>query len=58
MSVEVRNIKEEDIAQAWELMKGLAIFEDYIGTFVITPELVKQKMLKEKVANCLVADVD
>ena len=58
MSVEVRAIKEEDIAQAWELMKGLAIFEDYIETFVITPELVKQKMFKEKVANCLVADVD
>lgn len=58
MSVEIRHIQEKDIKQAWELMKGLAIFEDYIKTFAITPELVKQKMFEEKVANCLVAEID
>lgn len=58
MSIEVRHLKEAEIDSALELMKGLAVFEDYIGTFAITKEIIKEKMFgKNPKAYCLVATV-
>ena len=43
MAVEVRLMRESDIDQTWPLMRDLAIFEDYIDSFAITPEIVRER---------------
>ncbi|OAM28935.1 MULTISPECIES: GNAT family N-acetyltransferase [Eikenella] len=40
MSIVIRKAVESDAPQLWELMKGLAVFEEYINDFAITPEVV------------------
>ncbi|MGP1381082.1 MAG: N-acetyltransferase family protein [Dialister pneumosintes] len=60
MAVEVRLMRESDIDQTWPLMRDLAIFEDYIDSFAITPEIVRERGIKKDPPDfyCLVADVD
>ena len=47
MAVEVRLMRESDIDQTWPLMRDLAIFEDYIDSFAITPEIVRERGIKK-----------
>jgi ribosomal protein S18 acetylase RimI-like enzyme len=60
MEVTIRNLEEKDVQQAWELMRDLAVFENYIDVFAITPEIVLEKGLKKSPPDfyCLVADTD
>jgi hypothetical protein len=43
MSIHIRKAVERDSEQIFPLMKELAIFEHYIDSFAITPEIVRQK---------------
>ncbi|MDY3974233.1 MAG: GNAT family N-acetyltransferase [Veillonella caviae] len=56
----IRKARKEDVAEVYELMKGLAVFEKYINSFNITPEIVLEKGLDtdEPLFYCLVAEVD
>lgn len=49
---------ENDIPQTFELMKALAVFEHYIDSFAITPDIVKEKGIDKNPPDfyCLVAD--
>ena len=47
MAVEVRLMRESDIDQTWPLMRDSAIFEDYIDSFAITPEIVRERGIKK-----------
>jgi ribosomal protein S18 acetylase RimI-like enzyme len=60
MNTTIRNLEEKDVQQAWELMRDLAVFENYIDVFAITPEIVLEKGLKKSPPDfyCLVADTD
>lgn len=40
--MEIRKATEEDAEQLWELMRDLAVFEKYIDSFSITPEIVRE----------------
>lgn len=48
---------ESDIPQTFALMKALAVFEHYIDSFAITPEIVKEKGIDKNPPDfyCLVA---
>lgn len=39
----IRKAVEADSEQLWQLMKELAVFEQYIDSFAITPEIVKER---------------
>jgi len=56
----IRKAVEADGDQLWVLMRDLAIFERYIDSFAITPEIVKEKGFKKVPPDfhCIVADVD
>lgn len=41
MSMIIRKAEERDSEQLWELMKELAVFERYIDSFSITPDIVR-----------------
>lgn len=41
MSITIRRATEDDSDKVWTLMKDLAIFENYIDLFVITPLIVR-----------------
>jgi GNAT superfamily N-acetyltransferase len=60
MEVIIRSLEEKDVKQAWELMRDLAVFEQYIDVFAITPEIVLEKGIKKSPPDfyCLVADSD
>lgn len=59
MSAIIRKMQEDDIAQVWPLMRDLAVFEHYIDSFAITPEIVKARGFDKQPPDfyCLVADV-
>ncbi len=42
MNISVRKAKRQDCQKMWRLMKELAIFEHYIDSFAITPEIVEE----------------
>ena len=42
MTIKIRKAIEEDCDKVWALMKKLAIFEKYITSFAITPEIVRE----------------
>jgi len=42
MPVTIRKAVEKDSEQLWSLMRELAIFEQYIEAFAITPEIVRE----------------
>lgn len=56
--MQIRFMTESDIPQTFELMKELAVFEHYIDSFAITPEIVKEKGIDKNPPDfyCLVAD--
>ncbi len=41
-NIKIRKAREGDSERLWVLMKDLAIFEKYIDSFAITPEIVKK----------------
>jgi len=49
---------EEDSENLWILMQKLAIFENYIDSFEITPEVVRERGFKKSPPDfyCLLAD--
>jgi ribosomal protein S18 acetylase RimI-like enzyme len=58
MSIEIRQAVESDSEQIFPLMKELAIFEHYIDSFAITPEIVRKKGFQKEPPDfyCLVAE--
>ncbi|MDO5050751.1 MAG: GNAT family N-acetyltransferase [Moraxella equi] len=56
--MQIRFMTESDIPQTFELMKALAVFEHYIDSFAITPDIVKEKGIDKNPPDfyCLVAD--
>ncbi|UYZ68086.1 GNAT family N-acetyltransferase [Moraxella bovis] len=56
--MQIRFMTENDIPQTFELMKALAVFEHYIDSFAITPDIVKEKGIDKNPPDfyCLVAD--
>lgn len=60
MNITIRKAIESDSDSIWKLMKELAIFEKYIDTFAITPEIVKESGFKKYPPDfyCFVAEND
>lgn len=60
MSLHIRKAVEEDSDQIWTLMEKLAIFEKYIDSFAIKPEIVKTSGFQKSPPDfyCLVAEQD
>lgn len=58
MNIIIRKAIESDSDGIWKLMKELAIFEKYIDTFAITPEIVRESGFRKKTPDfyCLVAE--
>ncbi|WP_456866217.1 N-acetyltransferase family protein [Galbibacter sp. BG1] len=58
MNITIRKAIESDSNGIWKLMKELAIFEKYIDSFVITPEIVRESGFKKNPPDfyCFVAD--
>lgn len=48
MNITIRKAEEKDSEQLWQLMKELAVFEKYINSFAITPEIVRNSGFKKK----------
>ncbi|PJO79289.1 GNAT family N-acetyltransferase [Neisseria brasiliensis] len=60
MSITICPMQETDIEQVWPLMRDLAVFEHYIDSFAITPQIVKERGFDKQPPDfhCLVADSD
>lgn len=43
MNIAIKHLQEQDIKQALDLMKALAVFERYIDNFKITADIIKEK---------------
>ncbi|WP_118975702.1 GNAT family N-acetyltransferase [Taibaiella koreensis] len=58
MPVTIRKAIEKDYEQLWILMRELAIFEQYIDSFAITPEIVRESGFRKNPPDfyCIVAD--
>lgn len=58
MNIKIRKAIESDSERVWPLMKELAIFEHYIDSFAITPEVVREKGFRKNPPDfyCIVAD--
>jgi len=58
MTVTIRKAVEDDSDKLWVLMKELAIFEKFIDSFVITPEIVKESGFRKNPPDfyCIVAE--
>ncbi|MFL1010948.1 GNAT family N-acetyltransferase [Flavisericum labens] len=56
----IRKAVEADSAKVWVLMKELAVYEKYIDSFAITPEVVKNSGFRENPPDfhCIVAEDD
>lgn len=56
--MQVRLMQPQDIPQVFDLMEKLAVFEHYIDSFAITPEVVQQSGFEKNPPDfyCLVAD--
>lgn len=54
----IRKAVKKDSEKIWGLMKKLAVFEKYIDTFAITPEIVRESGFEKKTPDfyCFVAD--
>ena len=57
MNITIRKAEEKDSEKVWHLMKELAVFEKYIDSFAITPEIVRNSGFKKNPPDfyCLVA---
>lgn len=58
--MKIRKAEEKDAEQLWELMKDLAIFERYLDSFAITPEIVRESRFRKSPPDfhSIVAEVD
>lgn len=58
MNVSIRKAEEKDSEKIWYLMEQLAVFEKYIDSFAITPEIVKESGFRKNPPDfyCIVAD--
>lgn len=58
MTIQIRKAIETDSEKIWLLMKELAIFEQYINAFAITPKIVEQSGFHKNPPDfyCIVAD--
>jgi len=58
MAIIIRKATEGDSDKVWRLMKELAIFERYIDSFAITPEIVRESGFQKKSPDfyCIVAE--
>lgn len=56
--MQVRLMQPQDIPQVFDLMEKLAVFEHYIDSFTITPEVVQQSGFDKNPPDfyCLVSD--
>lgn len=57
MNMEIRRAVEGDSEKIWHLMKELAVFEKYIDSFAITPEIVRESGFRKDPPDfyCIVA---
>ncbi len=60
MTIEIHEMKKEEIPQVHYLMKELAVFEHYIDSFAITEETILRDAFKTVPPkfHCLVATID
>ena len=58
MDINIRKAKQTDSEKIWTLMAKLAVFEKYIDSFAITPEIVKESGFRKNPPDfyCIVAD--
>ncbi len=58
MDIIIRKATEKDSHKIWGLMKELAVFEKYIDSFAITPEVVKNSGFRKSPPDfhCIVAE--
>lgn len=58
MNITIRKAVENDSEKIWNLMKELAVFEKYIDSFAITPEIVKESGFQKDSPDfyCIVAE--
>src|SRR4029078_482412 len=58
MAITMRKAIEDDSDKLWVLMKELAIFEKYIDSFAITPEIVRESGFRKNPPDfyCIVAE--
>lgn len=58
MNMIIRKAEEKDSEKVWYLMRELAIFEKYINSFAITPEIVRNNGFRKKEPDfhCIVAE--
>jgi ribosomal protein S18 acetylase RimI-like enzyme len=58
MSIQIRKATETDSEKVFPLMRELAIFEHYIDSFAITPEIVREKGFQKDPPDfyCIVAE--
>jgi ribosomal protein S18 acetylase RimI-like enzyme len=58
MNIKIRKAIEDDSEKVWFLMKELAIFEKYIDSFAITPEIVRESGFRKNPPDfyCIVAE--
>lgn len=56
----IRKAVEADSAKVWVLMRDLAVFEKYIDSFAITPDIVKESGFRKNPPDfyCIVAEDD
>lgn len=57
MNITIRKALEEDSSQIWRLMRELAVFEKYVDTSAVTPQIVREKGFQKQPPDfyCLVA---
>ncbi|SOD12840.1 GNAT family N-acetyltransferase [Pedobacter xixiisoli] len=58
MNINIRKAVEADSNKIWVLMEQLAVFEKYINSFAITPDIVKESGFRKSPPDfyCLVAE--
>ena len=58
MNIKIRKAAEDDSHKIWTLMQQLAIFEKYIDSFAITPDIVKESGFRKNPPDfhCIVAE--
>jgi ribosomal protein S18 acetylase RimI-like enzyme len=58
MGIIIRKAEEKDSENVWVLMKELAVFEKYIDSFAITPEIVRESGFRKNLPDfyCIVAE--
>ncbi|WP_299247470.1 GNAT family N-acetyltransferase [uncultured Cytophaga sp.] len=60
MNIKIRKAIETDVDQIWTLMRDLAVFEKYIDSFAITPDIVGESGFRKSPPDfhCFVAECE